>query len=315
MFAKPFPAEKLANVGADGFISAADVQFLRRMAFKDGVLTPEELDGLFTLGSRAPDGDPEWGQFFEEAACDFYLNEEEPKGYFTESEFETLKFRVTRDGATASLIELRLMVKLLECAVDSPAGMRAFVADQMRRRFLSPGSAIGREEVALLRRFIFARGGDGNLDVTRAEAELLLDLNDAGAAADPSWTEFFVKSLAAHVMAHTGYKALSREEAQRLETFAADRSVNIGGFFQKMLSGGLAGLKKDGPSLQARRNEERAAAAAEAEKITPGEADWLAERLGRDGELHDSERALVAYIRDLGADLPPKLKALIERAA
>lgn len=314
MFARPFPPEKLANVGADGFVTAEEVLFLRRQVFKDGVLSPEELDGLFTLAERASDGDPEWAQFFEEAASDFYLNEEEPRGYFTAGEFETLKARVTKDGATASMIEIRLMVRLLERAADAPAEMRSFVRDHLRRR-LTQGTKIGAAEADLVRRFVFAVAGDGAIDVTRAEAELILDINDAGVGADPSWTEFFVKSLANHLMARTGYKALSREEAQRLHEFASDRKADIGGFFSKMLSGGLAGLKKEGPSLAAQRNAERAAAAAIAEKVTDAEADWLAERLGRDGRLTDNERALMNHLRNLGAELPPKLKAVADRAA
>lgn len=314
MFAKPFPPEKLANVGADGFVSATEVLFLRSQIFKDGILSTEELDALFTLGERAENGDPEWGQFFEEAACDFYLNEEEPRGYFTEEEFRTLKARVTKDGATASAIELRLMVKLLETATATPPEMRAFVLDQMRKR-LAQGGKIGKAEVELARRFVFGMGGDGAVDVTRAEAELILDINDAGAGEDPSWTEFFVKSLANHLMAHTGYKALSHDEAKRLHAFVSDHKPNLGGFFSKMLGGGLSGFKKDGPSIAAQRNAERAAAAAEAEKVTSSEADWLAERIGRDGRLAANELALVKYVQSLGAELPPKLKAIADRAA
>ena len=68
-------------------------------------------------------------------------------------------------------------------------------------------------------------------------------------------------------------------------------------------------------SAQAERNATRDSEIAVAEKITPTEADWLADRIGRDGELHASEKELVSYIRKCGADLPPKLKALVERAA
>lgn len=314
MFAKPFPPEKLEQVGIDGYVSAADVQFLRRMVFKDGIVSAAELDRLFTLGERAPDGDPEWAQFFEEAACDFYLNQEEPRGYFTAHEFETLRARATRDGSIASALELRLLVGLLEKAVGTPAEMRAFVLEQMRTRF-AKGGKIGKEDVDLARRFIFSLGGDGAIDVTRDEAELILDINDAGAGDDPSWAEFFVKSLANHLMAHTGYKALSREEATRLHEFASDTRVNVGGVFSKMLAGGLAGFRKDGPSLAAQRNAERNAAAAEAERITAPETDWLVERISRDGRLADNELALVRYVQSLGAELPPKLKAIVERAA
>lgn len=320
MFAKPYPAEKLSNVGADGFVSAADVQFLRRMVFKDGIVAPDELDALFTLGERAPKGDPEWGQFFEESAADFYLREEEPHGYFTADEFRTFKARVTHDGGTASGLELGLMVKLLEDAVETPGEMWSFVGDQIRKRLTAEGATggVSKDHVDLVRRYIFAKGGDGNIAVSRTEAELLFDINDAarGAGHHASWTDFFVKSIANHLMAQSGYQPLSREEAKRLHDFAADHSVKVGGFFQRMLSGGLSALTgADKQSSQAARNAEREAAAAVAEQVTQTEADWLGDRIGRDGELRDIERALVDHIRGLGADLPPKLKALVERAA
>ena len=57
----------------------------------------------------------------------------------------------------------------------------------------------------------------------------------------------------------------------------------------------------------AKRNEDDAIAAAIAEQVTAQEADWLADRIGANGEFDDMERALLAYMRDLGADLPPKL--------
>ncbi len=315
MFAKPFPSDRLAQVGADGYVSTEDVLFLRRQVFKDGVVSAAELDGLFTLGERAPKGDPEWPAYFEEAACDFYLREEEPQGYFTQEEFHTLKARVTRDGQSASPLELRLMIKLLETAVDSPAEMRGFVASQLKEAIAEKSGAVAAADVELVRRLIFAKGGDGNLAVTRAEAELLFDINDAARDADPSWTVFFVKAIANHLMAHLGYEPQSREEARRQHAFVSDHSVDVGGFLKKMLAGGLGGFRGDGASAQARRNADRERQRKIAEIVTPGEADWLADRIGRDGQLHDSEKALVTYIKELGAELPPKLQALVARAA
>jgi hypothetical protein len=317
MFAKPYPAEKLVNLGADGHLSAEDVHFLRRQVFKDGIVSAEELDALFTLGERAPKGAPEWAEFFEEAASDFYLNEEEPHGYFTAAEFQTLRARMTHDGAVASPLELRLMVKLLEAAVECPPEMHAFVADQMKKRYAA-GGALASEDVALLRRFIFAKGAAGNISVTRAEAELLFDICDAvrGRGNDASWTEFFVKSISNHLMAYFGYQPLAHEEAKRLHGFVSDHSVNVGRFLERMFAGGLSGFSKSAPPLAAERNASREAEAAIAEKVTPDEADWLADRIGRDGTLHETEQALVKYMRDaLGAELPPKLKALVARAA
>ncbi|MEO1676475.1 MAG: hypothetical protein AAFR72_13780, partial [Pseudomonadota bacterium] len=55
--------------------------------------------------------------------------------------------------------------------------------------------------------------------------------------------------------------------------------------------------------------------ARESEAITGNEADWLAERIGRDGVLDDNERALLAYMAELKEELPVKLQALLDRAA
>ena len=320
MSATSFPAGMLDKVGAAGRVSADDVLFLRRDVFKDGIVSAEELDALFALAERAPEGDPQWPQFFEEAAGDFYLREEEPQGYFTAAEFGALKARILGRDGRASALELRLMVKLMEDAVETPPEMRDFFADQVRSAVRARGrdARMTAGDAALLRRFVYAKGGAGNLNVTRAEAELLLDLNDSagGEGADPSWTEFFVKAVAAHLMSDLGYEPLSREEAKRLHDFAEDRSVNIGGFFSRMMSGGLWALRGDREkSVVARRAEAREAAAAAAAPVTEGEAEWLAGRIGRDGKFSDSERRLLSYMRGLGAELPPRLKALVERAA
>jgi hypothetical protein len=314
-----FNAAELARIGVSGYVSAEEVVSLRRNVFRDGIVSPRELEALFALGERAPDGDREWPMFFEEAAADFYLREEEPQGYLTDAEFATLKARVTRDGEAASALELRLLIKLLETAVTTTPAMAAFVADQLKRSILTGRlrKGVTKEDAELVRRFIFAGGGEANVAVTRAEAELLFDINDANAGApnDPSWTEFFVKAIANHLMSHFSYAPQSRETAMRQHAFMTDQSINVGGFFKRMVMGGLSGLKSDGKSPQAQRNEERARDAAIAEKITPLEADWLADRIGRDGRLMESERALVDYMKKLGAELPPKLKALVDRAA
>ncbi|HNR77126.1 MAG TPA: hypothetical protein PKM48_08340, partial [Parvularculaceae bacterium] len=109
-----------------------------------------------------------------------------------------------------------------------------------------------------------------------------------------------------------------REEALRLHDWVKDQTVNPAGFFGRMLSGGLAGIREaygQKQSSAARKNADDAIAAAIAEQVTAQEADWLADRIGKNGKLDNIERALVHYMRDLGAELPPKLAALVERAA
>lgn len=311
---------RTAAVGANGFVTAEEVLFLRRSVFADGVVTPQELDALFDLGDRATDGDPEWAQFFAEAAADFYLRKEDLQGYLTDDEFQSLKARVTRNGHASSL-EICLLVKLMEVAVQTPSELSAFVGEQIKKSILGKpeGPTIDKKDVMVIRRYLFAAGGDNNVGVTRAEAELLFDINDACArsGATPAWTELFVQGVVNHLMAHLGYQAPSREEAFRRNAWVRDQSVNVGGFFKRMVSGGIGGIKDAYKENTAHSDLDKArdADAAAAADITPAEAEWLADRIGRDGALDDNERKLVERMRDLEKELPDNLKALLKRAA
>lgn len=329
MFSTETAATQLTKVGADGHVSADDVRYLRGEVFRDGIVSRDELAALFALGERAPDGDPEWPAFFEEAAADFFLREEEPQGYLTDEEVAYLKSLVTRGGRFANALELGLLVSLTEKAVSTAPTMSAFVAEELRRAILGKhdGAVATKRETDLVSRFIFAAGGEGNVAVTRAEAELLFDINDAAqknGGADAAWRAFFIKAVANHLMAHIGYAPADREEAMRRHAFMSDHRANVGGVFSRMgrggLSGALAALKGafgagSEKSAQGRRNEAREKDIVAAEDVTGAEADWLAERIGRDGRFTECERALLQHMKSLGADLPPKLKALAEKAA
>jgi hypothetical protein len=312
----------IRSVGADGHVSADDVAFLRKNVFADGVVSRAELAALFALAEKAPQGDREWADYFAEAAADFFLREEEPHGYLTDEEFEHIEAFVTRDGAKASGIELGLLVSLMEKATATPPTMAEFAADQFRRMIAERkgGPRISRADADLLRRYLYAAAGDGSIAITKEEAELLFDLHEITYAAenDPSWSDLFIKGVAAHLMAHVGYRPLPREEALRLHEWVKDQTVDPTGFFGRMFSGGLAGIREAygrKQSAAGRKNEDDAIAAAIAEQVTAQEADWLADRIGKNGKLDAIERALLAYMRDLGADLPPRLSELVARAA
>lgn len=326
---------RLSAVGANGFVTAEEVLFLRRNVFRDGVVSRDELTSLMGLAARAPAGDREWPDFLVEAVGDFFLREEQPHGYLTDEEWGFLsgflgKEWLGENGAAARMFEARLLVSLAERATSTPLAMNRYAAEAikstLRTRPGTPDGAprIDAETAALVKRLIYAAAGDQSVAVSRAEAEFLFDLNDlsAGADNDPAWREVFVSAIAAHLMAHIGYRPLAREEAMRLDVFARDQSVKPGRMFGRMFSGGLAALRQalggdEGAkaSLQAQHNAANEQAAAEAERITASETDWLVERICRDGDLHQTERDLVAHLKSLDAELPPRLKALVEKAA
>ncbi|OFX05560.1 MAG: hypothetical protein A3E78_12590 [Alphaproteobacteria bacterium RIFCSPHIGHO2_12_FULL_63_12] len=313
----------IRSVGADGHVSADDVIFLRKSVFADGVVNRAELAALFALAEKAPQGDREWADYFAEAAADFFLREEEPHGYLTEEEFEHLEAFIARDGKKASRIELGLLVALMEKATSTPASMAEFTADQFRRlvRDRTKGAPrMDRADVELLRRYLYASAGDGSIAITKEEAELLFDLHELTYAADndPSWADLFIKAVAAHLMAHVGYRPLPREEALRLHAWVKDQTVDPAGFFGRMVSGGVSGVLeayRRKPTAAGKKNEDDVIAAAIAEQVSAQEADWLADRIGKNGKFDDIERALLEFMRGLGAELPPKLSALVAKAA
>ena len=63
------------------------------------------------------------------------------------------------------------------------------------------------------------------------------------------------------------------------------------------------------------KNREVAAQTAEAERITADEAAWLVDRIGRDGQLHPNEQALLAFLREEAPNLPAPLQPLLKRVA
>ena len=308
-----------SKLGGGGYVTADDVSFLRRTVFPDGIVCRAEIDAIFALADRAPAGDPEWPAFFAEAAADFFLNEEEPRGYITDGDFAALKALVTRDSARMNALELGMLVRLMEKAVACPPGMSDFVAEQIRGTISSlKPRRIGAGEADLIRRFLYAAGGEGAIAITREEAELLFDLHDmtAGEDNDPAWCDLFIKGVAAHLMQYVGYRPLPREEALRLQAWAEDHSVSVGGFFNRMFSGGLSAVREayGRKAPTGRRRDDDDIAIAIAEQVTAREADWLADRIGRNGTVDALEKAVLAYMKELEADLPPKLQALVAAA-
>lgn len=321
-------SQKLAEFGAQGAVSADDVLKMRRVVFADGVVSAEELDALFALAERAPDGDKEWPQFFAEVVADFYLREEEPQGYLTPEEVETLKARIMRDDGRVTELEMELLLSLLEKATQTPASMDAFVNDEIKKAIVGKagGAQISARELRWLQRRVFAPGGDGNVSVTRREAEFLFELNDAtaGKENDPQWAAFFATAITNHLMAHIGYQAPSREDAVQRHAFMSDQNANVGGVFSRLANASVAAYRDAVTSVfkstphnetQTQHNAQRDANIAEAERVTDNEADWLIRRINRDGALTENERALILRLREHREDLPPQIADILDRAA
>jgi hypothetical protein len=317
-----------------GVVTDEDVLNLRRNVYRNGVVNREEACGLFAFDQHATEKPDSWRAFFVEAIADYLVNQEAPRGYITEANAEWLIENVSNDGIVDHRTELELLIKSMELAESVPADLAAFALRQVanavidgkgviaRDRELSPG-VIGETEVELLRRILYASGGAGSVAITRDEAEVLFEINDKTSEADNhlSWTELFTKAIACSVMAASGYQVPSREEALRREEWLGDTSVNIGRFFSKMFSGSLSAhmdavrAETGSEAYYGRRNAEQAQARSSSEKIDESEAAWLADRIGRDGSLHENEKELLAFLKKESPQVHPALQPLLNKVA
>ena len=311
-------------------ISDDDVLAMRREVYPDGVIQPHEAEWLFQLDDECTGQSREWMTFFVEAVTDYIVNQTDPEGYISDENASWLIARISRQGRVGSSVELELLVNVLDKARTSPQRLIGFALEQVKQGVLTGSGPtrlgadllpfrIGAGEVDLLKRMLYAYGGDGNIAITRAEAELLFDINDAVGNSDnhPSWSDLFVKAIANYVMAASGYLVPSRADALQLEEWRDDDRVSVVDFFGRALSGGLRGIlasySKDHAWEERRKRQDSAIASAE--RITDTEARWLIERINRAGGMQENERALLKFIGQELPDIHPLLKPLIDRAA
>jgi hypothetical protein len=321
--------ETLGLIKSSGRISADDVLTLRRTIYPDGHIAANEAEWLFALNGACRDQDPAWQQFFVEALTDFAVNQMEPPGYVTPDNAAWLMAHIDHDGKVDSATELELLVNVIDKASSCPPALSAYVLRQVEKAVISGEGPLrhGRKlgagrvtagDVDLLRRTLYATGGQAHIAITREEADALFAISDATAGADndPSWSDLFVKAIANHVMFASGYQVPTREEALRRDAWVDDTSVNVGGFFARMASGlkdviALYGQPDEAAEAERKRHME----AAISEHVSEDEADWLAARITRNGKILPHEAAVLSFIKRESPGIHPALKPLLDQVA
>lgn len=294
---------------ADGSITAEEILDLRRAGWGDGAIHPEEAEALFVLNDHLKERTAAWTDFFVEALGEFIVNGSEPRGYVSDEQAAWLIARVDHDGRVDSMAELELLVRVAERALNAPQALKEFILAQVERAVMTgegptrscgavaPG-AITPAECAILRRLVFASGGDGPGIVSRAEAEALFRLKDASLGKDnaPEWQQLFVQALGNHLMAHGGHTPLSQARAAELESFMNDATPHLGRFVGRVARSGIAnsfgkvfGRKPvDGPDL----SDKVTAALA----ITATEQMWLQNQIDANDQVDAFDQALLDFI-------------------
>lgn len=321
----------LDDIKARGSITEIDVQRLRRAFYNDGVITRDEAEAVLDLHRACGEQDPAWLGCFVEMLTDHIVNQAVPEGYLTAENAQWLLAHIARDGRVATKAEIELLVNILDKSRWSPQSLVTFAMGQVRDAVIrgdgpiregseAAQGSVSEYEVELMRRILYAFGGDGNVAITRPEAEVLFEINDATCAADNAegWRDLFVKAIANCVLAASMYTAPSREQALAREAWLDRRGdLSVGNMAEGVARGlgNLLGVYRE-QSWEEQligRLERQKIEIVTSEEITPTEASWLAERIGRDGQLTPNEKALVEYLRAESWKVAPELAALLSR--
>jgi hypothetical protein len=176
-------------------------------------------------------------------------------------------------------------------------------------------------EVELLRRLIFAGGGEGAIIVDTKEADLLFRIKDATLEGDnaTSWLRLFVQGVGNHLMAHSDYRPLSRDEALDFQDFMNDNAPSLGRFFNRMLPSDKIGYGTIAEAFKTLfpKSEDRFAkrlALDNSHLITSEEAGWLKTHIAADDEVDSYEKALLTFILDEAEQAPSMLDTFRRQA-
>ncbi len=313
----------MAQLMSSARMTSENVIELRKNVFSDGVMTRGEAQMLLDLDRAATDKCAEWAPFLYEAISDYIVHQERPSGYISQDNAVWLQNTLAKDS-TQTIVGL--LVHVLEKAKSAPESLATMGLNAVAKNVVANDGDVphvSKSDVSMLRRILYAFGGLGNAGLSRAEVEVLFDLNDQTVAAynDPEWNDFFTKAIASYVLSFSGYVAPSREEALRQEVFVNDPSVNLSSFFSRMVSGGLSAIADsysipDGlEAAYAAKNAAFDAAQADAEIVDEEEAKWVAERIGRDRIMHENERMLLKFLKQESSNIHPALQPLLDKVA
>lgn len=322
----------LVKAAETGTLDPPDVIAMRRDHYADGAVAEAEAAFLFDLDRRIRVAPPEWTDFFLEALTDHLVEQVEPVGYVDAAKADWLFARIMDDGKVRSETELELLVRICEKAREVPPRFAATALAEVRRAVLEgdgvtrlgrlvPGRITG-PEVALLRRVLFAAGGAAGIAVSREEAEVLFEIDDAAGDADApaEWPDLFAKAVGNYLMGAVLHAAPAREEVLRRQRWLDEPTAGVGGFLGRMIGalgdvGGIvaAAAAPTGEKAQRRRNKRALEAIEAAAAVTPAEVEWVVDRMGRNGRLSLAEAALVDFLRSGDAPLPPAVGALVEK--
>ena len=319
--------DAIASLTGKQVLTVEDALMMRSVVFaEDARIDPSEADALFDLNAVAVNPSREWREFFAEAITDHVVRQQKPDGYVSDAQADWLIGACTRQGRLRE-DELDALVHILEAADQAPARLAEFILSSLRSLALwrlEHQNRLTAQDIDRLKRLLFATGGAGDIGVTRTEAEALFDINDAldGAAVEGDWRSLFVSAIANCVLFQSTWAPDAARAAHEAE-WESDLSINPMKRLMEAksmgegLSEGLHALTSWNFDNQTwtDRVDAMVQIQSQAEVVTDEEANWLFDRLGRNGRYDENEKALITFIQHNASRLSPAFTSKLDQLA
>lgn len=319
-----------------GSVRDADVAMLRRSFGRASEIRACDADSLFRIQEACRVQDPAWSEVFVSTLTDYVVRELEPSGYLTAVHGGWLIAKLSRHGRVTTKTELDLLLNVLVKARWAPESLVGFALGQVRASVMSgegplrggsfaKAGEITADEVEFVRAVLLAINAEGLFDLTRIEAEILLDIDGTIAAAEQQgfssaralWRDLMDKVIANAAMSASGYAGPSREKALQSAAvlwpspIAPPRPVQLVGREAGSILAAYRRLQPEERALQ--RLERQRIEIITGEPAREIDGSWLAERLNRRVQDGGDFSGALSALGRCGAVLHPALAELAGR--
>lgn len=293
---------------------------MRRGVYGKDKATMADLAHLIEHGRKAgaAGAAPSFADLLAEVATDVLVNDVDPPKYIRQADADWLVSRLSR--GLAGVFEYEMLTRVIRNAVSVPPSLAAFAVAQIEKAIISgaadhPAGLVTRADLEALRAVVYAATEGSSLHVTRDSAESLFRIADAVSGADPNpaFEEFFAKAIGNYLMGIAFRWTSNADEAKEITNWLDAPSPGLGQFISAMFRGREAVF--DDIETDSIQNRADAIETARAERIDTAEAEWLIDRLNRDGVISSAEKRLLLFLKEESPSIAPALQELINRAA
>ena len=276
-------------------ISDEDVHNIRREVMAPEKVTKRHVEALMGLNEHISQPTDAWKALFTDAVSDYMLDFTTSGYVITDENAKWFIEAVKADGKLDAETEFSLLIKLLNRANIVARPLEIYILSTVKgavlhgtgswghSRRLQP-AIVGEDDVELMRQILYSVGGEGGIDISPEEAEVIYDIHDAtvDAVNHESWSVLFSKMMACFVMAGDRSHQIDEKVAFERDVWLRRNSSDIDWSLRSVIQGWV-GITT--PANDSKLNSHLANDAEQPnlEAVTSEEANWLISRVGRDG--------------------------------